>query len=98
MKSQIFKNAWLIFKINKVSFSEALKTAWEAFKMKAELYISYADFKKQIPSCVVFKINKGASTYHRTKLTDLIEDLATHRDIDLSGAEFYYKQGIYNGD
>jgi hypothetical protein len=98
MKSQIFKNAWVIFRINKVSFSESLKTAWQAFKIKAELCISYSDFKKQIPSCVVFKIRKGTSTYHRQKLSDLIEDLATHRDNDSSGAVWDYGRGIYNGD
>jgi len=32
MKSTIFTNAWKIQRVTKVSFSDALKSAWKAFK------------------------------------------------------------------
>lgn len=32
MKSQLFKSAWAIFRMNAISFSEALKQAWKETK------------------------------------------------------------------
>lgn len=32
MKSLVFKSAWSIFKIQKISFSDALKLAWKSVK------------------------------------------------------------------
>ena len=55
MKSQIFKNAWKLSKGTGMSFSNALKTAWDAFKNEVEIFIStsfngmrVANYKKAI--------------------------------------------------
>lgn len=40
MKSLLFKSAWNIVKINGVSFSEALKTAWKAYKNGVKIVIT----------------------------------------------------------
>ena len=92
MKSQIFKNAWLIFRKSKTSFSEALKLAWEAFRLNARVFLS----KPSETICYTARI--GSSTFFRENLASLKFDLQNYKPINSDGAKYDYGCGLYNGD
>lgn len=90
MKSLLFKSAWAIFKMEKITFSEALKKAWEVTK----------DGKK----AVILKCNKMEKSagigYHNVFFNELafysIE--VVKEKINNSGASKYYDGKTFNND
>lgn len=92
MKSQIFKNAWLIFRKSKTTFSNALKLAWQAFKLNARVFVS-----KPV-EVICYTARVGNSSFFREKLSDLKNDIQNYRPINSDGAKYDYGCGLYNGD
>ena len=92
MKSEIFKNAWLIYRKSKTSFSEALKLAWEAFKINARVFVS-----KPV-EVICYTARVGDTSFFREKLSDLKNDMQNYQPINSDGAKFDYGCGLYNGD
>lgn len=90
MKSQLFKTAWTIFRNENVSFSDALKLAWEK--------------TRQGLKAVVLKLNKlvksaglGYETVNFTRVEfQNIENKIV--SVNNDGARFDYGFGLYNGD
>lgn len=96
MKSLLFKNAWNIKRIKKVSFSEALTMAWKAFKNGIEIQVS-ANFRGVL-GVAFFKQASATAKYWRNTIEDLLTDLSKHKDYKNEGAKFDYGNGVYNGD
>lgn len=92
MKSELFKTAWLIYRKSKTSFSEALKLAWEAFKLNARVFLSNPG------EVICYTARIGNSSFFREKLSDLKFDLQNYQPINSDGAKFDYGVGLYNGD
>lgn len=89
MKSQIFKTAWSIVKINKVSFSEALILSWKAFKNNVNVVVTESWNKiKRIA------FNKNGS--QNSNIEAVIN--AVKSTVNNDGAKAYYGVGLYNAD
>jgi len=91
MKSQIFKNAWKLSKGTGMSFSNALKTAWDAFKNEVEIFISTSFNGMRIANYKKANCTSGS-------IKRVLEMAANFIQPKLSGAEAYYGKGLYNGD
>ena len=91
MKSQIFKNAWKLSKGTGMSFSNALKTAWNAFKNEVEIFISTSFNGMRIANYKKANCTSGS-------IERVLEMVSKSLPINLSGAEAYYGRGLYNGD
>lgn len=89
MKSQIFKTAWSIARINKVSFSAALTLAWKAYKNEVKIVVTES----------WNKIKRIAFNKNGTQ-NGTIEAVinATRSVVNNEGAKWDYKFGTYNGD
>ena len=91
MKSQIFKNAWKLSKGTGMSFSNALKTAWDAFKNEVEIFISTSFNGMRIANYKKANCTSGS-------IERVLEMVSKTIPVNLSGAESYYGKGLYNGD
>ena len=91
MKSQLMKSAWQIFRNSKVSFSEALKTAWNAFKNEVKVVVNTAWNGVKVLSFGKGKIYKG-------NLTDLLTAVANDVPYNNNGAALWYDGKTFNND
>lgn len=89
MKSLIFKSAWNLVRINKISFSEALTMAWKAFKNGVKIVVteSWNKIKR-----IAFSKNG--------KTSDRIENVinAVVEYVNNSNASAYYDGATFNND
>lgn len=89
MKSQIFTSAWKLTKINGMSFSEALKLSWKAFKNDVRVIVTES----------WNKIKRVAFTKNGTTSGNIENAISAVRIVvDDSGARHDYGVGIYNND
>lgn len=90
MKSLLFKSAWSIFRMQNVSFSQALILAWQKLKQGVK--------------AVVVKSNKLVKSaglgYDAVYFNELVfTQISTPKVVvDNSGASTYYNCGIFNND
>ena len=74
-----------------MSFSNALKTAWDAFKNEVEIFISTSFNGMRIANYKKANCTSGS-------IERVLEMVSKSLPINLSGAEAYYGRGLYNGD
>lgn len=88
-KSIVLKSAWKIFKNGNVTFSEALKISWKAYKNEVRVIVTES----------WNKIKRVAFTKNGTT-SGTIENVisAVKNVVNNSGARHDYGIGIYNGD
>lgn len=90
MKSEVFKSAWNIFRMENVSFSEALTIAWQKFKSGVRVLIA--------------KLNRTVKTgkfmTRQESFLSLVEQSikAKRVVVDNSGAAAYYDGKTFNND
>lgn len=90
MKSLLFKSAWNIFKMQNVSFSEALKLAWKSIKSGSKAVI--VRMNKQVKS-----VGLGYDTIYYNALQFV--DIVVKREVyNNDGAAAWYGCGHYNAD
>ncbi|MBC7749558.1 MAG: hypothetical protein H7Z76_13460 [Methylotenera sp.] len=94
MKSQIFKTAWKIFKSEMITFSNALKKAWE-FSKKVTFHLSISWNKKEVPTYTFKGLNFSIAT---GSLHDTYLRASKHVASSNNGAILDYGCGMYNGD
>lgn len=89
MKSLLFKSAWNLVRINKISFSEALTLAWKALKNEVKIVVTESWNKI-----------KRISFSKNGKTSDRIENVITAEVVvvDNSGAAAYYDGKTFNND
>lgn len=88
-KTIIFKSAWGLTKINGMSFSEALKLSWKAFKNNVRIIVT--ESWNKIKS-VAFTKNGSTSGNIENVISAVIIV------VDNSGAIHDYGIGLNNGD
>lgn len=91
MKSQIFKSAWNLVKINGMSFSEALRLSWKAFKNDVRIYVRETYQKVKL-------ISFTKNGLHSDTLEKVIDSGDPVRIKYNPSIERYYGVGIYNND
>jgi len=90
MKSLLFKSAWSIFKMQNVSFSEALKLAWKSIKSGTK--------------AVIVKMNKLVKSsglgYETIYFNELVfTNIEIKRTVyNNEGAQAYYDGKTFNND
>ena len=90
MKSIIFKSAWAIFRMENVSFSEALKLAWNKAKENTYAYIMKANK-------LVKSKGLGFETIYFNELS--FANIETKKSICTNtGAAQYYNGKTFNND
>lgn len=90
MKSLLFKSAWSIFRIENVSFSVALKMAWEAIRQGKKVVIE--KLNKLVKSSGL-----GYETVYFYKLT--YANIETSKSVyNNDGASAYYDGKTFNND
>jgi len=90
MKSLLFKSAWSIFRMQNVSFSEALTLAWKSLKQGVKAVIVKSN-----------KLVKSAGLgYETIYFNELVftNILVSRTVCDNSGAKHWYNGKTYNND
>lgn len=90
-KSTLFKSAHAIYKMQNVTFSEALTIAWKAIKNEVKVYIRETYLKVKL-------LSFSKNGLHSDKLENVI-DAGKPVHIKYNPAiEKYYGCGVYNND
>ena len=90
MKSLLFKSAWSIFRTSNVTFSEALKLAWEKTKSGLKAVIVRANK-------LVKSVGLGYETIYFNELVFI--NIKTISNVcDNNGASAYYDGKTFNND
>lgn len=90
MKSLLFKSAWSIFRMQNVTFSQALTLAWK--NLKANLKAVIVKSNKLVKSAGL-----GYETVYFNEL--VFQSITVKRSVvDNSGASAYYNCRIFNND
>jgi len=89
-KSILFRSAHAIYKMQNVTFSEALIEAWSLFKSNTMAYVMKANR-------LVKSVGLGYETFYFNELS--YKSIVTKIEVfDNSGARHDYGIGAYNGD
>lgn len=95
MKSQLFKTAWTIAKTSKVSFSEALTTAWKAFKNGVVVGVNAAVKNNPVLS---FSKKVENKSFFCSTIDAVLFNVKNYVKVNLEGVRHDYGIGAYNGD
>jgi hypothetical protein len=96
MKSQIFKQAWIYFRMYKLTFSQALTKAWRDIKKMALAKI----YREMRSDSSFWKKRKQEAKEIWQNFKDVDFEISFRNTIDNSGAAAYYADGtnFYNSD
>jgi len=95
MKSQLFKTAWTLTKELGMSFSEALKTAWIAFKNDVSVKVNVSWDKVKFP---MFTKETSTGRVGGSSIIEVIKRALVQCPVVQTGAQAYYGKGTYNAD
>jgi hypothetical protein len=89
MKSLLFKSAWNLVKLNKITFSEALTIAWKSYKNEVQIIVceSWNKIKR-----IAFTKNGTTSQFIENVIN------ATKIIVNNECAAAYYNGSTFNND